>query len=117
MYIYKHFEFIFVAFATMVNTYFDKIITTDLPKSHNPVISVHYINFINCFAIFAYYVALYSMLLLSYYAQNYAGIIGSSLIVALYWHFVNKYSGKITDIQVFQRVLKTNYLIEQSINY
>ena len=30
-------EFIFAAFATLVNGYFDKIITTDSPKPHNPV--------------------------------------------------------------------------------
>ena len=52
----------FVAFTTLVNVYFDKIITTGSPKSHNPVF---YINLL--------------MLLFSYYAQNYAGKIGSSL--------------------------------------
>ena len=41
-YVYKHFEFIFVAFATYLNAYFDKIITTDSPKSHNPVKNVHF---------------------------------------------------------------------------
>ena len=36
-YVYEHFEVIIVTFATLVNTHFDKIITTHSPKSHNPV--------------------------------------------------------------------------------
>ena len=31
---FKHFEFIFVAFATLISTFFDKIIAADSPKSH-----------------------------------------------------------------------------------
>ena len=71
----------------MVNTYFDKIITTDLPKSHNPVIMciIHILSIVLQFL--SIMLALYSILLLSYYAQHYAGIIGSSLIAALHWHF------------------------------
>ena len=54
--VYKHFELIFVAFATLFNTRFDKIITTDSPKSHNPVKSVHFIHILPIMlAIVAYY--------------------------------------------------------------
>ena len=49
MYVYKHFELIFVVFTTLFTTYFDKIITTDLPKSHNPVKSVHFIQIYQLF--------------------------------------------------------------------
>ena len=35
IYVYKHFEFIFVAFPNLYNLNFDKIITIDSPKSHN----------------------------------------------------------------------------------
>ena len=35
---FKHFEFIFVAFTTLISTFFDKIITTDSPKSHRALI-------------------------------------------------------------------------------
>ena len=35
---FKHFEFIFVAFATLISTLFDKITTTDSPKSHRALI-------------------------------------------------------------------------------
>ena len=35
--VYKHVEIILFAFATLVNAHFDKIVTTDSPKSHNPV--------------------------------------------------------------------------------
>ena len=66
MYVYKHLELIFVVCATLFNTRF----TTDLSKSHIPIV----------LAIFAYYAGLCSILLPLYYAQNYAGIIGSSLI-------------------------------------
>ena len=45
IYVYKHLEFIFVAFATLVNAHFDKTITTDSPKSYNPVKCVDFINF------------------------------------------------------------------------
>ena len=40
----------FVAFATLFITRFDKIITADSPDSHNLVKSVHFIqiNFVNC---------------------------------------------------------------------
>ena len=78
-YVYKHFEFIFVAFATLFNTHFDKIITTNSPKSHNPVKNVQFCQL--CWQFLPIMPALCSMLLYSYYAQNYAGIIGSSLAV------------------------------------
>ena len=55
--------------------YFDKIIATDSPKSHNPVKNVHFIQILSI--VLPIVLALCSML--SYYAQNYAGIIGSSL--------------------------------------
>ena len=56
IYLYENFEFIFVAFATLFNTHFDKIIATDSPKSHNPVKSVHFIQILSIvLAIFAYY--------------------------------------------------------------
>ena len=35
VHVYKHFEFIFVAFATLANTYFYKLFTTVSPKSEN----------------------------------------------------------------------------------
>ena len=47
-YVYKHFELIFVAFATLFNTHYDKIITTDSPKPHNPVKCACYTNCVNC---------------------------------------------------------------------
>ena len=74
-YVYKHFEFIFVVFATLVTTYFDKIITTDLPKSQFCEKCAFYINFVNCSGNFC--------LLCWHYVQNYAGIIGSSLFSTL----------------------------------
>ena len=56
IYVYEHFEFIFVAFATLVNTYFDKIIAKDSPKSHNPVKSMHFIQILSIvLEIIAYY--------------------------------------------------------------
>ena len=72
----------FCCICNLVNTYFDKIIATDSPKSHNPVKNVHFIvknvHFIQFLSIvLPIMLALCSML--SYYAQNYAGIIGSSL--------------------------------------
>ena len=55
-YVYKHFEFIFIAFATLVNAYFDKITTIDSPKSHNPVKIMHFIQILSILlAIFNYY--------------------------------------------------------------
>ena len=47
MYVYECFEFIFVVFVTLVNTYFDKIIATDSPKSHNPVKNVLFIQILS----------------------------------------------------------------------
>ena len=47
-YVYEHFEFIFVASVTLVNTYFDKVIATDPPNSHNAVKCTFYTNFDNC---------------------------------------------------------------------
>ena len=56
MYVYECFEFIFVAFVTLVNMYYNKIITTDSPKSHNPVKNVHFIQIVSVMlAIVAYY--------------------------------------------------------------
>ena len=84
MHVYKHFEFIFVAFATLFSTHFDKIITTDSPKSHNSYAfyTIFYQLYWQCLPIM---LALRSILLLSYYAQNYAGVIGSSLVI----HFLD----------------------------
>ena len=70
MYINK----IFVAFATLFNTRFDKIFTTDSPKSHNPVKSVHFIQ-LN----FAYYAGIMLIVFAFPLCSNYAGIIGLSL--------------------------------------
>ena len=42
-----------------------------------------YANFVNCYGIFAYYAAIMLNAFLSNYAQNCAGIVGSSL-VAIY---------------------------------
>ena len=76
----------FVAFATLFNTHFDKIIIADSPNSHNLVKSVHFIQILSIvLAILPIMLALSSMLLLSCYAQNCAGIIGSSL--QAYHHF------------------------------
>ena len=80
MYVYKHFEFIVVAFGTLVNAYFDEIITTNSPKSHNSVKNMCFIQILPIvLAILAYYAGImlnaYAFLLCS----NYAGIIGSSL--------------------------------------
>ena len=41
-YVYKHWIY-FYCICTLFNKHFDKIITTDSPKSHNPVKSVHFI--------------------------------------------------------------------------
>ena len=58
-----------------------KIITTDSPKSHSPVKNMYFIQTLSIVRQFLpIMLALYSMLLLSNYAQNYAGIIGSSLL-------------------------------------
>ena len=81
MYI-NSFEFIFVIFATLIDAYFDKIITTDSPKFCNPVKSAFSIKFQLCWQLLPIMLALCSMLLLSHYAQNYAGLIGSSLTIA-----------------------------------
>ena len=56
MYVYKHFELIFAAFATLCNTCFNKIITTNSLKYHNPVKSVHFTQILLIvLTIFAYY--------------------------------------------------------------
>ena len=56
MYVYKHFKFIFVSLVTLFNTHFEKMITTDSLKSHNPVKSVHCTQILSIvLAIFAYY--------------------------------------------------------------
>ena len=53
---------------------FDQIIITDSP-THSPVQNVHFIQL-------SIMLALCLILLTTYYAQNYAGIIGSSLHVS-----------------------------------
>ena len=76
----SHFELIFVAFATLFNTYFDKSFTKNSPKSHNPVKSVLFIQIVSIvLAIVAYYAGIMLITLLSYYTQNYASIIGPRL--------------------------------------
>ena len=83
MYVYKHFEFILADFATQsIHKFFYKIITSDSPKSDNPVKSVQfYTNFYQlCWQFLPIMLELCSTVLLSYYAQNYASIIGSSLL-------------------------------------
>ena len=63
-----------------MNTCFDKIITADSPKFQNPVKSVHFIQILSTvLTILPIMLELCWMLLLSYYAQYYAGIIGLSL--------------------------------------
>ena len=58
-YVCKHFKLIFGAFATLFNTCLDKIITTDSLRSHNPVKSVHFIQFLpimlNAFAFLLFF--------------------------------------------------------------
>ena len=55
-YVHKQFEFISIAFTTLVNAYFGKIITTDSPKSHNPVKNMYFIQILSIvLAILAYY--------------------------------------------------------------
>ena len=79
VYEHVHFEIIFVAFATLFNTYIyiyiyiDKIITTDSPKSHNPVKSVHFIQIVSIvLAIVAYYagIMLNAFILCSRFCQH-----------------------------------------------
>ena len=56
MYEYKHFEFILVAISTLVNAYFDQIITNDSPKSHNLVKNMYFIQILSIvLAVVAYY--------------------------------------------------------------
>ena len=86
--IYEHFEFIFVAFSTLVNTYFDKIITsgfTQISQSCEVCTFMQTLSIV--LSIFAYYAGILHMLnvLLSYYTQDYAGIIGSSLPMLTPW--------------------------------
>ena len=67
MYVYEQFEFIFIAFVTLVNACFDKIITTDSPKSQNPAKSVHLYKYCQlCWQFLSIMLALCSLLLLSY---------------------------------------------------
>ena len=55
-YVHKQFEFNFVAFTTLVNAYFGKIIITDSPKSHNPEKNMYFIQIMSIvLAILAYY--------------------------------------------------------------
>ena len=79
--VYEYFEFIFVAFATLFNTYFDKIIYHRFTKTSQScekcAFSTNCVNCAgNCCLIM---LALCSLLLLSYYTQNYASIIGPRL--------------------------------------
>ena len=75
--VYEHFELIFVAFATLFKT---QSFTTNSSKPHNPVKIVHFRQIVPIMlAIVAYYVGILLITLLSYYAQNYASIIGPSL--------------------------------------
>ena len=56
MYINMQFKLIFVAFTTLVNAYFGKIITTDSPKSYNPVKNMYFIQILSIvLTIVAYY--------------------------------------------------------------
>ena len=65
----------------MANAYFDKIITTDSPKPHNLVKTCILYKFYHLYLqLLSIMLALCLMLLLSYYAQNYAGIIGPTLL-------------------------------------
>ena len=78
IYEYEHFKFLFVAFATSVNQcIFDKIIIADSSKAHN---LAFYTNLVNqlCWQFLSIMLALCSMFLPPYYAENYAGIIDSS---------------------------------------
>ena len=80
MYTYQHFEFPIIALFNLVNTY----LTKSLPHI-NPNLAILgktcilYNFFPLCWQILSIMLALCSMLLPPYYAQNYAGIIGSSL--------------------------------------
>ena len=81
MYIAKQFEFIFVPFKTSKNAYFDKIITTDSPKSYTPVKNVYFTQILSIvLAIFAYYAGIMLNAFVFLLCSNYAGIIGSSLV-------------------------------------
>ena len=69
--VYEHFEFIFVAFATSFNTYFDKIIYHGFTQISQ-----------SCEVCILYKLCLLCCnccLLCWHYAQDYAGIIDSSL--------------------------------------
>ena len=82
----------FCCIYNFVKYIFDKIITIDSPKSHNPVQSVHFIQILSIMlAIFAHYagimldafaILLCSKLYIYIYIYIYAGIIGSSLVAA-----------------------------------
>ena len=74
IHVYKRFEFISVAFATLVNTHFDKILSKDSPKSHNPVNVYIYTNFVNCAGNFC--------VLCWHYAQCFC----HPIILKLCWH-------------------------------
>ena len=57
------------------------MITTDSPKFHNPVQGMHFIQILSIMlAIFAYYAGIMLITFATYYAQNYTGIMGSSLV-------------------------------------
>ena len=71
------------------NTY----LTKPLPQIHPNLIILHEVYILykfhwSCWQFLPIMLALYSMLLSSYYAQNYAGIIGSSLIIIII-HYVS----------------------------
>ena len=46
-YVYKHFKFNFVAFITLVNAYFGKIISTDSSKSHKSCVKMYFMQILS----------------------------------------------------------------------
>ena len=60
--VYEHFEFIFVAFLQLYSVHIlTKSFTTDSPKSHNPVKSVHFIQIVSIvLAVVAYNAGIYT---------------------------------------------------------
>ena len=110
--VYEQFEFIFVAFfATLFSTYFIYHRFTQISQSCEKCAFYTNCACPLCWQLLPTMLALYSMLLPSYYAQNYAGIIGSSLLlgkvinyqyIARYssFHIANSYSEVITLIVI-----------------
>ena len=79
-YVYKHFEFIFLHLQLKSMHILTKSLPPyNSPKSYTPVKNVHFPQILpTVLAIFAYYAGIMLNAFFSYYAQNYAGIIGSS---------------------------------------